>query len=108
TVAVFAAAVAAAAAVLAPGSARASTSVGDGPWHTSGGQIVDAAGNPVRMTGINWFGMETANYSPHGLWTRNYKDMLDQVKTLGYNTLRLPYSNQLFDAASRPVSIDYA
>ncbi|WP_377268967.1 glycoside hydrolase family 5 protein [Peterkaempfera sp. SMS 1(5)a] len=109
TVAVFAAsAVAAAAAVLAPGSARAATSVGDGPWHTSGGQIVDAAGNPVRMTGINWFGMETANYSPHGLWTRNYKDMLDQVKALGYNTLRLPYSNQLFDAASKPVSIDYA
>ena len=107
-VALFAAAaVAATATVLLPGSAPAAAA-GDGPWHTSAGQIVDAAGQPVRMTGINWFGLETANYSPHGLWTRNYKDMLDQVKSLGYNTLRLPYANQLFDSGSMPNSIDYA
>lgn len=102
----LAAALAATGLLVAPGSAQAAA--GDGPWSTSGGQIVDAAGNPVRMTGLNWFGMETANYSPHGLWTRNYKDMLDQVKSLGYNSLRLPYSNQLFDAGSAPNSIDYA
>ena len=77
-------------------------------WHTSGAQIVDAAGTPVRMTGINWFGAETANYAPHGLWSRSYRDMLDQMAGLGYNTLRLPYSNQLFDAGSAPNSIDYA
>ena len=58
------------------------------------------------MTGVNWFGAETGNYSPHGLWSRNYKDMLDQMASLGYNTLRLPYSNQLFDPGVKPNSID--
>jgi endoglucanase len=97
-------AVAVTAAIVA--STPSQAAVGDGAWRTSGSQLVDAAGNPVRMTGINWFGLETANYAPHGLWSRGYKEMLDQVKSLGYNTLRLPYANQLFDSGSTPNSID--
>jgi endoglucanase len=80
---------------------------GAGYWHTNGRQLLDANNQPVRMTGINWFGLETANYTPHGLWSRGYKDMLDQMKSLKYNTLRLPYSNQLFDAGSTPNSIRF-
>jgi endoglucanase len=87
------------------GPARAA---GTGYWHTDGRQIRDSQNQPVRMTGINWFGAETANYTPHGLWSRGYKDMLDQIKALKYNTLRLPYSNQLFDSGSTPNSIDLA
>jgi endoglucanase len=81
---------------------------GDGYWHTSGNQILDANNQPVRMTGLNWFGMETSNFAPHGLWTRGYKSMLDQIKSLGYNTLRLPYCNQLFDSNSAPNGIDFS
>jgi endoglucanase len=33
--------------------------------------------------------------------------MLDHIKSLGYNTVRLPYSNQLFDAGSTPNGIDF-
>ncbi len=91
--------------VPAPGTARAA---GTGYWHTSGRQLLDSNGQQVRMTGINWFGAETSNFSPHGLWTRGYKDMLDQIKSLKYNTLRLPYTNQLFDSGSAPNSIDYS
>jgi endoglucanase len=90
---------------LRPTSASAA---GAGFWHTSGGQILDAANQPVRIAGVNWFGLETANYAPHGLWTRGYRSMLDQMKSLGYNTVRLPYSNQLFDAGSTPNSIDFS
>jgi endoglucanase len=81
---------------------------GTGYWHTSGNQILDSNNQPVRIAGINWFGFETANYVVHGLWTRNYQDMLNQIKSLGYNTIRLPYSNQLFDAGSTPNSIDFS
>ncbi|NOT62949.1 MAG: cellulase family glycosylhydrolase [Acidobacteria bacterium] len=84
-----------------------SRAAGDGYWHTSGNQILDSNNAPVRIAGINWFGLETPNFAPHGLWTRNWKSMLDQIKANGYNTLRLPYSNQLFDAGSVPNSIDY-
>ena len=69
---------------------------------------MDSSNQPVRIAGVNWFGLETGNYAPHGLWTRGYKEMLDQIKSLGYNTIRLPYSNQLFDAGSTPNGIDYS
>ena len=58
------------------------------------------------MAGVNWFGFETGNHTVHGLWQRSYKGMLDQIKALGYNTIRLPYSNDVFTAM--PNGIDYA
>ncbi len=79
-----------------------------GRLHTEGGRIVDAAGNPVRITGINWFGLETANFAPHGLWQRSMESMLDQVVELGFNALRVPFSNQLFDPGSTPNGIDFS
>jgi endoglucanase len=79
---------------------------GDGYWHTSGNQIVDTAGNPVRITGVNWFGFET-NFAPHGLWARNYQDMMDQIKSLGFNTIRLPFATQMFDPGAMPSTIDF-
>ena len=39
--------------------------------HTEGSKIVDSHGNEVRLTGVNWFGMETGTFAPHGLWERN-------------------------------------
>ena len=64
------------------------------PLSTQGSNIVDATGKPVLLRGVNWFGMETSLHVPHGLWVRDYKDMLVQMKSLGYNIIRLPYSVQ--------------
>ena len=79
-----------------------------GYFHTAGNQILDANNQPVKIAGVNWFGFESANYAPHGLWTRGYKDMMDQMKQLGFNTIRLPFSDQLFDPNSKPNGIDYS
>jgi aryl-phospho-beta-D-glucosidase BglC (GH1 family) len=80
-----------------------------GFFHTSGADIVDANGNVVRLTGLSWFGLETPNYTMHGLWQhRTIASYLDQIKMLGYNVIRVPYSNQLFDAGSTPNGIDYS
>ncbi len=76
-------------------------------YHTSGNQILDSNGDPAVFNGINWFGFETANYSPHGLWTRSMDSVLDQMSSFGYNLIRLPFSNQMFDSASAATSIDY-
>jgi endoglucanase len=81
---------------------------GAGYWHTSGNLIVDSSGQPVRIAGINWFGFETGNFVVHGLWVRDYRDMLSQIKSLGYNTIRLPYSNQMFNPGVTPNSIDFS
>jgi endoglucanase len=91
--------------VLNPGlSAHAQSS---GYLHTQGSEILDSAGNPVIFTGINWFGLETESYAPHGLWARSLDSLLDQIVQLGFNVIRLPYSNQLFDANSLPNGINY-
>ena len=81
--------------------------VGSGYWHTNGHRIEDSENRPIRLAGINWFGLETSNFAPHGLWARGYRSMLDQIKAQGYNTIRLPYSNQLFDSGSTPNGIDF-
>ena len=73
----------------------------------SGNQIVDSSGNPIRITGINWFGFETSNKAFHGLWSRGYKAMLDQVKALGFNTLRVPFSNEMLKSGAATSSIDF-
>lgn len=86
----------------------ADTSAPVGYYHTQGNQLLDANNRPVKLAGVNWFGMESANYAPHGLWTRGYKDMMDQMKALGFNAIRLPFSNQLFDAGSKPNGIDFS
>ena len=74
-------------------------------FSTSGNQIVNRYGNPVRITGINWFGFETEEMIPHGLDVRNYKELLDQVKSLGFNALRIPYSTEMLNSAEDSLDI---
>ena len=79
-----------------------------GFWRTEGSQIVDSNNKPVRIAGINWYGFETSSYFVQGVDTRSYKEMLQQIKSLGYNVIRLPYTNQIFDKWSTPGGkIDY-
>src|SRR3954452_14055817 len=78
------------------------------PLHAEGSKIVDARGETVTFTGVNWFGLETNTFAPHGLWSRNLGEMLDQMVGQGFNSMRLPFSNELFDAASKPNGVDYA
>ncbi|MFJ3672080.1 cellulase family glycosylhydrolase [Streptomyces sp. NPDC090106] len=88
--------------------AEVQAEAGAGYWHTSGRQILDAAGQPVRIAGINWFGFETSNHVVHGLWSRDYKSMIDQMRSLGYNTLRIPFSDDILKSGTVPDSIDFS
>ncbi len=75
----------------------------DGAWSTDGARLVDGSGNAVQIRGVNWFGFETSNGVPHGLWSRNLEEMLDQIADLGFNTIRVPFSAAIIDA-TQPVS----
>ena len=59
-----------------------------------------------RLTGVNWFGFETGNYSPHGLWARDYRSMLRQIKDLGFNCVRLPWCNDMLTAVPSGMQIN--
>jgi endoglucanase len=72
---------------------------------SNGNHLVDDSGKTVRLTGVNWFGFETSNCAPHGLWTRDYKGLLIQVKQMGFNCLRIPWSNKIMQDGVKPNSI---
>ncbi|HEY1256187.1 MAG TPA: cellulase family glycosylhydrolase [Terracidiphilus sp.] len=78
---------------------------GAGYWHTSGSKILDSNGDEVRMAGINWYGFETPDYIVHGLWAQDYHTVLNTIKSLGYNVIRIPFSNELVE--SNPVPSNY-
>jgi endoglucanase len=80
---------------------------GAGYWHTSGNQILDANGNPVRIAGINWYGFETPDEIAHGLWAQDYHTIINDIKNLGYNTIRIPFSNQMVESPIVPQNLSF-
>ena len=78
-----------------------------GYWHTSGNQILDSAGNPVRIAGVNWYGFETPDEVAHGLWAQDYHVIIDDVRNLGYNTIRIPFSNQMVETPIVPQNLSF-
>lgn len=68
------------------------------PLRTSGAKIVDRDGHTVVLQGVNWFGFETSAHVVHGLWSRDLDDMMGQVRRMGFNTIRLPFSLQALDS----------
>jgi endoglucanase len=90
------------------GAAQPATGgVGTGFWHTSGNQIFDSAGNPVRIAGINWYGFETPDEIAHGLWAQDYHTVINDIKSLGYNTIRIPFSNQMVEDPIVPQNLSF-
>jgi cellulase/cellobiase CelA1/uncharacterized protein YjdB/aryl-phospho-beta-D-glucosidase BglC (GH1 family) len=79
----------------------------------NGGALYDDAGNPVRLTGIAWFGFETSNQVYHGLWSADMEDILDTVANRGFNLLRIPLCVQLVNqwrngSGGTPSSVNYS
>lgn len=66
----------------------------NGYWHTDGNRIVDAEGRPVRIAAVNWFGMEDHFFVPAGLDKQPLDAIMQRVHDLGFNAIRLPFSNQ--------------
>jgi endoglucanase len=93
---------------LSPSFARPAlghTIIAPGYWHTKGTSIVDRAGRRVRIAGVTWYGMESTRWVPAGLDFQPYTGILDLVRSLGYNTVRLPISNQLVE--SNPIVTEH-
>ncbi len=62
---------------------------------------------PIHLFGVNWFGFETPDHVVHGLWARNWEDMLVQIKSLGFNAIRLPFCTESVQPGTMPTTIDY-
>jgi endoglucanase len=92
-----------AAATSPPAAAASGAGTGTGWLHTDGNKIVDSAGATVRLTGLNWFGMETGTQTFDGLWAAKpatWTQQLDHMASLGYNTIRVPYTGSALSAGA--------
>lgn len=85
---------------------RFSHSVSLPSFNVSGG-VVYSNGKAIPLLGVNWFGFETDTRVVHGLWVRNYREMINHMKRLGFNAMRLPFCTHSVDPDEMPNSIDY-
>ena len=67
------------------------------PFYTAGHWIVDAQGNRVKLAGVNWYGADNREFSVGGLAYRPLAAIAHQVKIMGFNSVRIPWSNELVE-----------
>jgi len=90
----------------APGWTPGNDAVLPGYLSTKGKYIVDEKGRKVILGGLSWFGGETTNLSPHGLWANSLENFIKIVKDHGYNHLRYPWTNEMLFPGAETQSVD--
>lgn len=65
------------------------------PLHTEGRWILDAQGERFKIAAVNWYGAEEMDYVPAGLEIAPIRDIALRIRELGFNTVRLPWSNEM-------------
>lgn len=67
-----------------------------GPFSTSGRDIVNSKGEAVTWAGVNWPG-SGETMVPEGLEWESVENILDRVKSVGFNFIRLTYAIEMVD-----------
>lgn len=65
------------------------------PLQTQDRNILDATGMRCKLTSINWYGASDIFMVPGGLDIRQRNEIAQTVRKLGFNSVRLPYSDEL-------------
>lgn len=71
------------------------------PLRTSGRYIVDAEGHRFKLSSINWYGASDELFVPGGLDIQHRSRIAETIRTLGFNSVRLPYADEI--VMSNPV-----
>ncbi len=63
----------------------------------------------LYLHGVSWFGFELKDHVVYGLDKRNWKEILNDVKRLGFNAVRFPFCSESIRPSTRPSPgrIDY-
>jgi endoglucanase len=65
------------------------------PLRTRGPRLVDRAGAEVHLASVNWYGAEERDYVVGGLDHQRLDTIASEIRALGFNSVRLPWSNAL-------------
>jgi endoglucanase len=75
-----------------------SRQLGIAGYHTVGAAVRASDGTTFHIQGINWYGFETRDAVAHGLYALDYKAILSQIANAGFNTIRIPFSNEMWES----------
>ncbi len=78
-----------------------------GGSYTVGSNNVYKNGVAIKLKGVNWFGFETLNHVAGGLYARSYKDIIQQMKQIGFNAVRVPFCPPTLNGVSVTSGVDY-
>ena len=65
------------------------------PLRTQGRYIVDSRGVRVKLASVNWYGASDTRKVVGGLDTARLSDIVAAIQTIGFNSVRLPFADQL-------------
>ncbi len=65
------------------------------PLSTSGRSIIDADGERFRLKSANWYGANLESEVVGGLDQKPLPEIVSLIKSWGFNSIRLPFSNQM-------------
>lgn len=59
-------------------------------YYAQNGKIYDPSGQRLQIRGINHFGFNADVLAPQYLWQMGWKEQIAQIKSLGFNAVRVP------------------
>ncbi len=65
-------------------------------YYAQGGRIHDPSGRVLQIRGISHFGFNDTILVPEYLWEMGWKQQIAQIKSLGFNAVRLPFAPDTF------------
>ena len=74
------------------------------PLTASGRWIVGPTGHRVKLASVSWYGAEAADFIPGGLNCQSIATIAREIHADGFNSVRLPCSNAMFEEDPRPGS----
>eukprot|EP00930_Biecheleria_cincta_P039889 TRINITY_DN27372_c0_g1_i2.p1 TRINITY_DN27372_c0_g1~~TRINITY_DN27372_c0_g1_i2.p1 ORF type:complete len:608 (-),score=66.79 TRINITY_DN27372_c0_g1_i2:126-1898(-) len=77
------------------------------PLSTKGRHIVNKFGERFRLRGINWYGASDTYHIVGGLDVQRLEVICDAIHSLGFNVVRLPFSNEMLTSQPAQGSIDF-
>ena len=75
------------------------------PFHTQSRWIMDANNHRFKLAGVSWYGAESPDLVPAGLDHNDVRAIASLVRTLGFNSVRIPWALELYER--NPVIADW-
>jgi aryl-phospho-beta-D-glucosidase BglC (GH1 family) len=76
-------------------------------YYVANGKIYESNGQEVQVRGINHHGFNSPILQPQYLWAMGWKEQIAQIKSLGFNAVRLPFVPETLYSTAKVDQLSY-